>query len=74
LEVRFRDFLVGTLIGMTPGLLAMTILGLSIERILRGGGWGGAALLFAAIAATGAVGWAVQRWIAPPRPLPVAGE
>jgi phosphatidylserine/phosphatidylglycerophosphate/cardiolipin synthase-like enzyme/uncharacterized membrane protein YdjX (TVP38/TMEM64 family) len=74
MHVRYRDFLLGTLIGMTPGLLAMTVLGLSIERILRGGGWGGAALLFAAIAATGAVGWAVQRWIAPTRPLPSAGE
>jgi phosphatidylserine/phosphatidylglycerophosphate/cardiolipin synthase-like enzyme/uncharacterized membrane protein YdjX (TVP38/TMEM64 family) len=74
MHVRYRDFLLGTLVGMTPGLLAMTVLGLSIERILRGGGWGGAALLFAALAATGAVGWAVQRWIAPTRPLPVAGE
>jgi phosphatidylserine/phosphatidylglycerophosphate/cardiolipin synthase-like enzyme/uncharacterized membrane protein YdjX (TVP38/TMEM64 family) len=74
MHVRYRDFLVGTIIGMTPGLLAMTLLGLSIERILRGGGWGGAALLFAAIAATGAVGWAAQRWIAPPRPLPATGE
>jgi phosphatidylserine/phosphatidylglycerophosphate/cardiolipin synthase-like enzyme/uncharacterized membrane protein YdjX (TVP38/TMEM64 family) len=74
MHVRYRDFLLGTIVGMIPGLFAMTVLGLSIERILHGGGWGGAALLFAAIAATGAVGWAVQRWIAPTRPLPVAGE
>lgn len=74
MRVRYRDFLVGTIIGMFPGLLAMTILGLSVERILRGGGWGGAALLFAAIAATGAVGWAAQRWIAPVRPLTVPGK
>ena len=74
MHVRYRDFLLGTVVGMLPGLLAMTVLGLSIERILHGGGWGGAALLFAAIAATGAVGWAVQRWIAPAPVLPAAGE
>jgi phospholipase D1/2 len=62
IHIRFRDFALGTLIGMLPGSLATTVFGSQIEAALRDPGtinwWlvGGVVALFAA----GIV--AVRRW------------
>ncbi len=61
MHLRYRDYIVGTMLGMLPGLVALTFLGVSIERILRGGDWAGVALLFLALAASGAGGGAMLR-------------
>jgi uncharacterized membrane protein YdjX (TVP38/TMEM64 family) len=33
-DIRFRDFLVGTIIGLLPGLIALTLLGYQISELL----------------------------------------
>lgn len=38
-HIRFRDFLFGTLVGMTPGILATTLLTDRMEAILRSPDW-----------------------------------
>ncbi|WP_247553075.1 VTT domain-containing protein [Bradyrhizobium sp. 138] len=40
-----RDFLVGTLLGMTPGILAMAVLGAQIADLARNASWTNATLL-----------------------------
>jgi phospholipase D1/2 len=74
MHLRYRDYIVGTMLGMLPGLVALTFLGVSIERILRGGDWAGVALLFIALAAIAAVGWAIQRWLRRPVREVAAGD
>jgi phospholipase D1/2 len=62
IRIRFRDFALGTLIGMLPGSLATTVFGSQIEAALRDPGtinwWlvGGVVALFAAGI------FAVRRW------------
>jgi phospholipase D1/2 len=64
IHIRFRDFALGTLIGMLPGSLATTVFGSQIETALRDPGainwWlvGGVLLFFAAGI------FAVRRWFA----------
>lgn len=43
--VRFRDFIIGTLLGMAPGLIAMSVFGAQIADLLRQPSWGDVALL-----------------------------
>ncbi len=43
--VRFRDFLIGTVIGMAPGLIAMSVFGAQIADLLRQPSWADVALL-----------------------------
>jgi phospholipase D1/2 len=40
-----RDFLVGTLLGMTPGILAMAVLGAQIADLARNASWANILLL-----------------------------
>jgi uncharacterized membrane protein YdjX (TVP38/TMEM64 family)/phosphatidylserine/phosphatidylglycerophosphate/cardiolipin synthase-like enzyme len=49
--VRFRDFMIGTVIGMAPGLLAMSVFGAQIADILRQPSWSSMALLLLGIMA-----------------------
>jgi phospholipase D1/2 len=64
IHIRFRDFALGTLIGMLPGSVATTVFGAQIESALRDPAtinwWlvGGVAVLFAAGIVT------VRRWFA----------
>ncbi|QUS42291.1 phospholipase [Tardiphaga alba] len=48
--VRFRDFIIGTVIGMAPGLIAMSVFGSQIADLLRNPSWGSVALLLLGIA------------------------
>ncbi len=47
-----RDFMVGTLLGMMPGILAMAVLGAQIADLARNASWGGMFLLVLAF-----LGW-----------------
>lgn len=46
-HIRFRDYILGTLIGITPGLLVMTVIGSQLASLLGAEGLGPA--LFAAV-------------------------
>ncbi len=48
--VRFRDFIIGTVIGMAPGLIAMSVFGSQIADLLRNPSWSSVALLLLGIA------------------------
>ncbi len=48
--VRFRDFIIGTVIGMAPGLIAMSVFGSQIADLLRNPSWASMALLLLGIA------------------------
>jgi phospholipase D1/2 len=49
--VRFRDFMVGTVLGMAPGLIAMSVFGAQIADILDEPSWSSVTWLLVAIAA-----------------------
>lgn len=58
--VRFRDFIIGTVIGMAPGLIAMSIFGAQIADLLRRPSLGSVALLLLGIAVWVAFSLAAQ--------------
>lgn len=49
--IKFRDFLIGTVLGMAPGLIAMSAFGAQIADILARPSWSGGAVLLLAVAA-----------------------
>jgi len=49
-RIPFRDFLIGTLIGMAPGIAALTILGDRLRGALQSFSWGNFGWLLLAIA------------------------
>lgn len=49
-EIRFRDFIVGTVMGMTPGVLVMTALGDRLRHVWESPSWTQAALLALVVA------------------------
>jgi phospholipase D1/2 len=61
--IRFRDFVLGTLIGMTPGVVAIGVLADRIAQSLRQPELGSFAALAAAIAAVGLGLVALRRWL-----------
>jgi phospholipase D1/2 len=63
MQLRFRDFFAGTVLGMTPGIVLMTGLGVSAERVLRHGDVASLLLFVAVILVLAALGYALQRWL-----------
>ncbi|HEX7967383.1 MAG TPA: VTT domain-containing protein [Stellaceae bacterium] len=63
MHLRFRDFFAGTVLGMTPGIVLMTSLGVSAERVLRHGDVVSLLVFFAVILVLAALGYALQRWL-----------
>lgn len=61
-EIRFRDYLLGTQIGMTPALIALTLFGDQLERALRDPSASTIAWLLAAAALVLGVALAVEQW------------
>lgn len=47
--VRFRDFLIGTVIGLAPGLIAMSMFGAQIADLMREPSWSSVAVLLLGI-------------------------
>jgi phospholipase D1/2 len=62
MHLRYRDFLLGTALGMSPGIVAMTVLGAGIERVLQRD-WSGMAMFVLLLVGLAAAGWLLQRWI-----------
>lgn len=63
MQLRFRDFFVGTALGMAPGIFAMTLLGVSAARVLHDGGAFSILLFVAVILVLAALGYGLQRWL-----------
>jgi len=63
MQLRFRDFFAGTVLGMTPGIVLMTGLGVSAERVLRHGDAPSLLVFVAVILVLAALGYALQRWL-----------
>ncbi len=60
-HLRFTHFLAGTAIGMAPGVLAISLLGAQVERVLRDPRPETLALAAGALAAALALGWVAGR-------------
>ncbi len=63
MRLRYRDFLCGTVLGMLPGIAAMTVLGATVERVLRTRDPGSIIVLALVLGFLAAVGLAIQRWL-----------
>ena len=61
-HVRARDFLLGSLIGLTPGLLAITVFSHQVAATIREPELGAFALLVAVAGALAAGAWLLYRW------------
>ncbi|HYG91735.1 MAG TPA: VTT domain-containing protein [Azospirillum sp.] len=61
LRIHFRDFVLGTVAGMAPGIFAFSLLGHQLERTLRNPTPAEVALLAGLIAAMAGLGWAASR-------------
>lgn len=67
--IRFRDFALGTLFGMLPGTLALTVFSDQVLNAIKEPGTTRVALLLGMAALVGAAAWAANRWLArSPRP------
>lgn len=73
-HISFRDYALGTLIGMTPGIVLMTAFEQSIEAAVRDPGPWTIALSLTVIAAIVLAGMALRRWIEHPREPETASD
>jgi phospholipase D1/2 len=62
-HIPFRDFVIGTAVGMAPGILIMATLGSSIADLLRHPNWTGVGIVAGVIAAGAAVTFGIQKMI-----------
>ena len=60
-RIHFRDFVIGTVAGMAPGILAFSLLGNQLERTLRNPTGADTALLVGLAAVAVGLGWAASR-------------
>ncbi|MEJ2643743.1 MAG: VTT domain-containing protein [Gammaproteobacteria bacterium] len=62
-HISFRDFLVGSLIGLTPGILAMTLFANGLYELLLEPGPGTLLAITALALLIAAGAWAIHRWL-----------
>jgi uncharacterized membrane protein YdjX (TVP38/TMEM64 family) len=62
-HIRFRDFLLGTLLGMTPGVLAITIFEKGLESAIREPQAKNFIILLVILLSIWGVIWLLRRWI-----------
>ena len=62
IQIRVRDFLLATLVGMSPGILAVVVLGNQLQRALQDPGIGNITLLMGLVIFFGLLGVAFYRW------------
>jgi phospholipase D1/2 len=62
-HLRFRDFMIGTILGMTPGVLAFSLLGNQLERVLRDPSPASISVTVGLAAAAVGLGWVGNRLI-----------
>jgi uncharacterized membrane protein YdjX (TVP38/TMEM64 family) len=61
--IGLRDFIVGSLLGMTPGLLALTLFGFQLDYALRSPGTSGFVLLGITVVLVALASIGVRRWL-----------
>ena len=61
-EIRTRDYLLGTLIGMSPGIVLMSLFGDRLGAWLRDPDLGNLAVVLGVAALALALAWALRRW------------
>lgn len=64
IEVRLRDYVLGTALGLMPGTIALTAFGHQLREIFEQPTFANVALLIAVIVAWIAISLAVQRFVA----------
>lgn len=74
MHLHYRDYILGTALGMLPGIVAMTVLGATVERILRGGDWASVALFVLVLGGLLGAGFAFQRWLGRRATAPLAAS
>jgi uncharacterized membrane protein YdjX (TVP38/TMEM64 family) len=62
-HIRLRHFLLGTLLGMSPGIVAVTLFSDRLLAVLRDPSPMTLALLALVAAAAGALAWGLRRWL-----------
>lgn len=62
-HIRFRDFMLGTVTGIAPGTLALSVFAVSLLRALTDPDPRNLILLTAALLILGALIWAARRWL-----------
>jgi len=68
-EIRFYDFIVGSLLGMMPGLLVLTLFGFQLDYTVRSPGTGGFVLLGITVVVVAVASIGVRRWLTRPSRL-----
>ncbi len=63
-HIRFRDYFLGTMLGMGPGILAITVFESRLRKALTDPSAGNIVTLLLVLAAIGGGVWYVKRWIA----------
>jgi uncharacterized membrane protein YdjX (TVP38/TMEM64 family) len=63
-HIHFRDYLLGTALGMLPGVLAITLLGDSLGRLIRQPSWTNVLLALAVIGCILLAAWWLRRRLA----------
>jgi phosphatidylserine/phosphatidylglycerophosphate/cardiolipin synthase-like enzyme/uncharacterized membrane protein YdjX (TVP38/TMEM64 family) len=68
-HIRLRDFFLGTLLGLAPGVLAITVFEKSLERVIEEPQGGNFLLLAGVLATVAGVIWLIRRWLRRKQPL-----
>jgi phosphatidylserine/phosphatidylglycerophosphate/cardiolipin synthase-like enzyme/uncharacterized membrane protein YdjX (TVP38/TMEM64 family) len=62
-HIRFRDYLLGTLLGMGPGLVGLTVFADSLYRVLRNPDPAALGWVAVVVIVIGATGFGLRRWL-----------
>lgn len=62
-HIRFRDFLLGTIIGMTPGVAGFTMIGDALSRLWHSPNPGNVSVAIAIVLGFIGVSWVMRRWL-----------
>ncbi|HEY7745875.1 MAG TPA: TVP38/TMEM64 family protein, partial [Desulfuromonadales bacterium] len=73
-HIRFRDFSLGTLLGMAPGVLAITVFERSLEQAVVEPAAGNFLLLGAVLVAVVGLAWGGRRWLSRMKPPEEGGK
>ncbi|MDO3380225.1 TVP38/TMEM64 family protein [Geoalkalibacter halelectricus] len=60
-RIRFFDFILGTFVGMGPGILVIAIFGRGLERLISKPDWDTLAIFLLAVAVAGGLFWLLRR-------------
>ena len=63
MQIRFRDFFAGTVLGMTPGIIVMTLIGVSAGEVMHRPDPLRILVFVAALLSLALIGYGLQRWL-----------